>query len=388
VNPHRETEQRVDHLAHVIRNRSTKQYRAISAIPSQHRWCLTGTPIQNSLEDLGSLVSFIRVPILEDPAIFRKYIVLPPNRTPSKDSFSNLCLLLGSICIRRTNRVLGTLEPIITLRKLHLSEREIEQYSCITEDCKRVMLIAISTKKGYQAKHVLLQTFLKLRLFCNNGQSDRNVHGQNLLRTDSEEALSLLQQQDKAQCVYCSCDIFSINGPKGSNTATLTDCYYLVCEGCQSHHLSERRKARNSDIKCCHLCYKRTLENGSAETEPLVTITAPDSETKSNCLTQEVPTKLKALLGDIIEYRAAGKRYSQPNGGLKLPYADFFSSIVFSFWKTTLNIVAELLDKHGLQHCRIHGSMTLTERRKVLAEFRTSQSTSILLMTLGTGAVG
>jgi SWI/SNF-related matrix-associated actin-dependent regulator of chromatin subfamily A3 len=67
---------------------------------------------------------------------------------------------------------------------------------------------------------------------------------------------------------------------------------------------------------------------------------------------------------------------------------DILSSIVFSFWKTTLNLVAELFDKHGIQHCRIHGSMSLTERRKVLGEFKTSGTTSILLMTLGTGAVG
>jgi SNF2 family DNA or RNA helicase len=50
-------------MAHEIRNCSTKQFQAVHGLTAQHRWCLTGTPIQNSLEDLEALISFLRVPI-------------------------------------------------------------------------------------------------------------------------------------------------------------------------------------------------------------------------------------------------------------------------------------------------------------------------------------
>lgn len=60
--------------AHVIRNRSTKKYKAMADLSASIRWCITGTPIQNSLRDLGSLVEFLRVPFLGRASDFRKHI--------------------------------------------------------------------------------------------------------------------------------------------------------------------------------------------------------------------------------------------------------------------------------------------------------------------------
>lgn len=46
--------------AHTIKSRSTRAARACYAIRAKRRWCLTGTPIVNRLEDLYSLLHFIR----------------------------------------------------------------------------------------------------------------------------------------------------------------------------------------------------------------------------------------------------------------------------------------------------------------------------------------
>ncbi len=49
--------------AHVIRNRLTETAKAIFGLKSIRRWCLTGTPIQNSIDDIFSLLHFLK----EDP---------------------------------------------------------------------------------------------------------------------------------------------------------------------------------------------------------------------------------------------------------------------------------------------------------------------------------
>lgn len=64
------------------------------------------------------------------------------------------------------------------------------------------------------------------------------------------------------------------------------------------------------------------------------------------------------------------------------------NSIVFSFWKSTLDLVGQLLTARGLGFYMIHGSLPLNERRRILDGFRSAGNAHILLMTLGTGAVG
>lgn len=46
--------------AHSIKSRSTRAAKSCYAITAKRRWCLTGTPIVNRLEDLYSLLHFIR----------------------------------------------------------------------------------------------------------------------------------------------------------------------------------------------------------------------------------------------------------------------------------------------------------------------------------------
>ena len=60
--------------AHTIRSGSTKKlYQNVARLDSKLRWCLTGTRVQNKVEDLGSLVSFLRIPQLDTAAAFRKH---------------------------------------------------------------------------------------------------------------------------------------------------------------------------------------------------------------------------------------------------------------------------------------------------------------------------
>ncbi|KAI0976950.1 SNF2 family N-terminal domain-containing protein [Xylaria arbuscula] len=47
--------------AHWIRNSTSKQFKATASLDSRSRWCLTGTPIQNKLEDLASLAQFLKL---------------------------------------------------------------------------------------------------------------------------------------------------------------------------------------------------------------------------------------------------------------------------------------------------------------------------------------
>ncbi|OCL09416.1 P-loop containing nucleoside triphosphate hydrolase protein, partial [Glonium stellatum] len=63
-------------------------------------------------------------------------------------------------------------------------------------------------------------------------------------------------------------------------------------------------------------------------------------------------------------------------------------SIIFSFWKKTLQIISMLLSSQNIRFVQLDGSVPLSDRRERLSAFQKDKQISVLLMTLGTGAVG
>jgi SNF2 family DNA or RNA helicase len=106
---------------------TTKLFQAVSRLSSKYRWCLTGTPIQNSLEDLASLVAFIRISPLHTLSEFRKHIITPLLK--GKDQGSNsLRILLDSICLRRTKKLLNLPDSFDEDRRIDFSSLEKKVY--------------------------------------------------------------------------------------------------------------------------------------------------------------------------------------------------------------------------------------------------------------------
>ncbi|KAI0188849.1 SNF2 family N-terminal domain-containing protein [Astrocystis sublimbata] len=96
---------------HSIRNSSSKQFRAVTDLDTQKRWCLTGTPIQNKLHDLASLAHFLQLPPVSTKASFQKHILEPLSE--NGPHFARpLQNYLEAYCLRRTEKCL-TLPPCV-----------------------------------------------------------------------------------------------------------------------------------------------------------------------------------------------------------------------------------------------------------------------------------
>ncbi|KAL9064865.1 MAG: hypothetical protein Q9161_008607 [Pseudevernia consocians] len=63
-------------------------------------------------------------------------------------------------------------------------------------------------------------------------------------------------------------------------------------------------------------------------------------------------------------------------------------SLVFSCWKTTLDILERMLREAGITYVRIDGAIATSERNRIIKQFQEDEDTNLLLMTTGTGAVG
>ncbi|KAL2253214.1 UNVERIFIED_CONTAM: Helicase-like transcription factor CHR28 [Sesamum indicum] len=120
--------------AQSIKNHRTQVARACWGLRAKRRWCLSGTPIQNAIDDLYSYFRFLRH---EPYAVFRTFceqLKVPIHRSP-KNGYKKLQAVLKTIMLRRTKGTLIDGEPIINLppktielKKVDFSKEERDFY--------------------------------------------------------------------------------------------------------------------------------------------------------------------------------------------------------------------------------------------------------------------
>ncbi|KAK4158367.1 transcription termination factor 2 [Chaetomidium leptoderma] len=92
--------------AHSIKNRNAKATKACCALRSEYRWCLTGTPMQNNLDELQSLVHFLRIPPYDDLTEWRANIDGPMKNGKGHIAIRRLHTILSCFMKRRTKDIL------------------------------------------------------------------------------------------------------------------------------------------------------------------------------------------------------------------------------------------------------------------------------------------
>ncbi|KAL1615550.1 hypothetical protein SLS54_008955 [Diplodia seriata] len=182
--------------AHSIRHQNTKQFRAIQALSANHRWCLTGTPIQNAIDDLGALVRFLRVPDMEHSSTFRTYIS-GPIEEHAEAGVQRLRALLQCICLRRTKNLITELsDPNERMETVQLTEQERAAYDWIGVEYKQAFDEALAGSNPTAAHRVFFTAIMRQRIFCNSGLLSSAI---SRASPTGDEELSLLEQGDGAQ---------------------------------------------------------------------------------------------------------------------------------------------------------------------------------------------
>ena len=143
-------------------------------LQSEARWCLTGTPIQNSLDDLRSLLKFLRFEPFSQPQMFEEYIVKPFRQDASTDfglcdPSRNLGALLKACCLRRTQTKLDLPDTYIRTVGVAPTEAEKNMFSKILIDCRDEFDRMAGKEAGAKKSNVLFSAIMKLRRVCNHG---------------------------------------------------------------------------------------------------------------------------------------------------------------------------------------------------------------------------
>jgi len=294
--------------AHIIRRASTMLFKAMKRLRAKFYWCLTGTPVQNSLEDLAALLSFIRASPLDDLAKFRKHLVAPLTKG-AENSVDNLRQLLDSVCLRRTKQLLHLPEAVYEHQFLHFSAKEEQQYNDT-----RDKLVNLINKNGLKSKNQkgflgVLQLQLQLRRLCNHGTFQEASLGAD--EFDPNQAIALLKKQNAAKCESCSLKITGIQGIEETRNGNFTVCGHLLCMKCapKMKMKLELVDGRDGCFKCS-LCSEIVFGNYLVDE---IATNSSNSRDKGISAWQYFDkegcsTKVSAVVADIEHHRTDGKR--------------------------------------------------------------------------------
>ncbi|MCC6950799.1 MAG: DEAD/DEAH box helicase [Phycisphaerales bacterium] len=154
--------------AQYIKNPTAKQTQAVRGLQAHRRVALTGTPVENRLTELWSIMDFLNPGYLGSAAGFRTKFAVPIERYHDRHRAEKLRGLIRPFVLRRLKSdptVVADLPEKVEGREYsHLTGEQASLY----ESCVKRMLAEVDHSEGIQRRGLVLATLVKLKQICNH----------------------------------------------------------------------------------------------------------------------------------------------------------------------------------------------------------------------------
>jgi SNF2 family DNA or RNA helicase len=151
-----------------IKNPETKQTQSIRKLGANFRLALTGTPVENRLSELWSIMHFLNPGYLGSHQAFRSDFALPIERYGDKDAAQRLKKTVAPFILRRVKtdpRVIQDLPEKIEIKEYcHLNEEQATLYQAVVQEVMK----KIETSKGIERRGLVLSMLMQLKQICNH----------------------------------------------------------------------------------------------------------------------------------------------------------------------------------------------------------------------------
>ena len=390
--------------SHTIRNSATAVSKACCALRAVHRWCLSGTPLQNSAKDLYAPLRFLRCPGVGDS--LASFLELTSNGHDTQP----LTALLDDIMLRRLKRDTYGGRPLLPLpsRRVEvmqepLSDEEKRVYKSLERHAKRVF--GDLTRRGaVQANYLhVLALLTRLRQACNSpllvakaleaadaaADADEASRGEPTAEATAKARAMGMEGGAPEDCPICM-DTVTLDG------GCITACGHPFCLECISEHIHRASAVADDGAAACPLCRRPVAPSGlfslrrllpkaalpelGPELEPALGPNSGGGASSSSSSAGAAggargaampvhSTKTRMALGVVRSMLAAD------------PSA---KCLIFSCYTKYLDIIQEALTAEGYRSARLDGSQRLKERERQLASFHEPQ-VPVLLLSLKCG---
>jgi hypothetical protein len=189
-----------------IKNASTRQAQAVRAIPAASRIALTGTPVENRLTELWSILEFTSPGLLGSAERFRRRFVIPIERNADAEATEQLRRVTGPFILRRLKTdkaVIADLPDKLEMKVwCNLTAEQASLYQATVDD---MMARIEAAEPGIERRGLVLATMAKLKQVCNHpahllGDGSRLDARSGKLARLEEICDEIVEAGDKALC--------------------------------------------------------------------------------------------------------------------------------------------------------------------------------------------
>lgn len=151
-----------------IKNSETKQARAARSIKAGHRIALTGTPVENNVGELWSIMEFLNPGFLGKAADFKRQFFTPIQSERDPEAMQRLKRLTGPFILRRLKTDKSIINDLPDKLEMNvyatLTKEQVSLYEAVVME----MAEALKSSDGIQRKGLVLATLMKLKQICNH----------------------------------------------------------------------------------------------------------------------------------------------------------------------------------------------------------------------------
>lgn len=216
--------------AHNIKNPVTKQAQVARQLMAEQRFALTGTPVENRLQDLWSILHFLNPGYLGSAETFQKSFAGPIERGGDPGVATRLRALTRPFILRRLKTdqtIIQDLPPKNEMKEYcGLTKEQAALYKAVVQESLR----QIAAAEGIQRRGIILATLTKLKQVCNHPRHLLGDHSQ--LKHRSGKLNRLTEMLEQALAEDDRCLIFTQYAEMGELlrehlTATFGETLYL-----------------------------------------------------------------------------------------------------------------------------------------------------------------
>ncbi|KAJ7499427.1 SNF2 family N-terminal domain-containing protein [Mycena latifolia] len=367
--------------AHNIKERSTNTAKAAFELQAKARWCLSGTPLQNRVGELYSLVRFLggdpfsyyfckkcdckslhwkfsdkrtcddcgHSP-MQHTCFWNNEILTPIQKNgmvgPGQLAFKKLKILLDRMMLRRTKLQRADdldLPPrTVLVRRDYFSAEEKELYLSLFSDAKRQFT-----------------TYLDEGTILNNYSNIFSL----LTRMRQMACHPDLVLRSKTNATKICSDV--------AEDAIESKCHHIFDRECIKQYLNTAIE-QQPDCPVCHLPLTIDLDAPALELEHNLPNARQGILGRLNLDTWRSSSKIEALVEELSNLRLQDSTTK---------------SLVFSQFVNFLDLIAYRLQRAGFKICRLEGTMSPQARDATIKHFMGNVEVTVFLVSLKAGGV-